>query len=313
MSTLVFFRAHEPLGRKRKDQKRGAKIQDDPEAARQQRLDYQNMCRKQKREQILEERRKVMQSLGWMTIVGNDELEKWNQNDDTPPERLLQALTYSRDPAGARQLLSSMSSDVIPLMFHFMEKSLHLDIVLEIIANLMEADPSFALHVANPEFMVRMEIMSRDATSITQFQLCRLVAFMAGLLPSLIADLHSSRMVSYIQEVLFFGAGDAKHQAIRFLSVVANTASGDMICAIFDNDMLDAMESALTDDVDTAFSAMEVLQKLFNRRNQVPEVVQIIVRVDDRLHRALDRLFESENMHISALAAILQDHIQDCT
>ena len=311
MSTLVFFRAPECLGRKKKDQKRGAKIQDDPEAFRQQRLEHQNMLRRKKRDQILEERRHVMESLEWMSVVGNEELEKWNESYDAPPERLLQALTMSRTDSGSRHLLTSTSSDVIPLIFHLMERNQHLEVVLDIIANLIQQDASFAQHVVTPEFMTRMEIMFRDATAATQFLLCRIVAFIAGMHPSLITHLQTCRILPHMHEALYFGTGETKHEVLRFLFIVANTGTDEQMGAVFDNELVDALEGVLTGDgqADSAFRAMQVLQTVFSKRQQVPAVQQIIERVGDKLHEAIDRLFESENMDVSALAAILLDHL----
>lgn len=310
MSTLVFYRGAESLGRKKKDQKRGPKLQDDPEAFRQHRMEYQNMLRRQKRAQILEERRHVMQSLDWISVVGNEDLEKWSETYDAPPERLMQALTMSRTDPGARQLLASTSSDVIPLMSHLMERNLHLEVVLEIMANLMQKDEPFARHVVTSEFLTRLEIMFRDTTTVTQFHLCRIVAIIAGMHPLFITHLNTCQVLPHVHEALYFGAGETKHEVLRFLFIVANTGTDEQVCGVFDNELVDAMEGVLTGDgeADSAFRAMQVLQTVFSKRQRVPSVYQIIERVSDKLHEAIDRLYESENPDVSALAAIILDH-----
>ena len=72
MSTLVSINLH-TLGCRRSGQKRSAKSHDDPEDLRHQRVLYENYLRKNKREKILESKRKVLEKINWTVAWSDDE------------------------------------------------------------------------------------------------------------------------------------------------------------------------------------------------------------------------------------------------
>lgn len=72
MSTLISINLH-TLGCRRSAQKKSAKSQDDPEDLRKQRILYENYIRKNKRDKILEGRRKVLEKLNWTVDWSDDE------------------------------------------------------------------------------------------------------------------------------------------------------------------------------------------------------------------------------------------------
>ena len=72
MSTLITINLH-TLGNRRAAQKKSAKSQDDPEDLRKQRMSYENVLRKSRRDQKLEERRKVLEKLNWTVAWSDDE------------------------------------------------------------------------------------------------------------------------------------------------------------------------------------------------------------------------------------------------
>lgn len=307
MSTLVFLRAPESLARKKKDQKRGATQSDDPEVIRQQRQLYQNMLRRKKREQLLEQRRHVMQSLGWMSSVGNDELDKWKQ-EYVPPERLVQALTHSRTDQGSCLILSS-AAEVVALSFQLMQRHLHMEIVLELIGNLMLRNEAFARSVVGDDLVKQLEVAFRDTTSKTQFLLCRITAVIARMGQPCIDLLLTARILPHLCEALYFGTGQTKHEVIEFLIVISASGSDEQIRVVFTADLVDAMEGVLTGDGEptSAFRAMQVLRAVFAKRHYIPSINDLVAHFSDKHHDAIDRLFESDNVDVSALAAILLD------
>lgn len=72
MSTLVSINLH-TLGCRRSSQKRSAKLHDDPEELRHQRVLYENYLRKNKREKLLESKRKVLEKINWTVAWSDDE------------------------------------------------------------------------------------------------------------------------------------------------------------------------------------------------------------------------------------------------
>lgn len=270
---------------------------------------YQNMLRRKKREELLEKRRHVMQSLEWMSSVGNDELDKWNnKSEDMPPERLVQALTHSRTEQGSCLILSS-APDIVSQSFELMQRNQHMELVLELIGNLMARNSAFARSVVGVEFANQVEVSFRDTTSTTQLLLCRIVGAMARMGQQYISLILSSHILPHVCEALYFGAGATKHEVIEFLAVISATGSPDQITSVFTPDLSDAMEGVLTGDGEptSAYRAMQVLRSVFERRDSIPGIKNLIIDFSEKHYEVIDRLYGSENVEVSALAAILLD------